>query len=126
MVEFTAVMAATLVTVPLIALYVVYFIAVKASRNKMLSFKFAVDVTVVLFIVSVYFLFLEIWSVRTGGWMILFILLTAVLFTFFHWKNHDDIHIRKVLKGVWRFQFVVFLVLYFLLLIYGMADRIMT
>jgi hypothetical protein len=124
MIEFTAFLAATLVTVPLIGLYIIYFVSVKTTRNKQVSFKIAVDSTVLLFIISVYFLFLEIWRIHTGWMIVLFFLFTALIFTVLHWKNYEDIKLRRLFKGVWRFQFVVFFILYFILVIYGMIFRI--
>ncbi|WP_280769091.1 DUF3397 domain-containing protein [Salipaludibacillus daqingensis] len=126
MYEITAIIIATFVTVPILGLYIIYLLFVKTTKNKQLSFKVAVDSTALLFIISVYYLFLEIWNIQAGWFFALFVLLSAVFFTFFHWKKHEDIDMRKVLKGVWRFQFVVFSTLYIVLLIYGLIFRIYT
>jgi len=58
MLEFTAIIVATFVTAPLLGLYVIYLLFVKTTKNKQHSFKVAVDSTALLFIISVYFLFL--------------------------------------------------------------------
>ncbi|MFA9557352.1 DUF3397 domain-containing protein [Evansella sp. AB-rgal1] len=116
--------AATLVTAPLIGLYIVYLIAVKSTHNKVYSVKLAVDSTAFLFIIAVYFIILEIWEVRIMWLFILFVLLSAMIFTFLHWKKYEDIQITKVLKGVWRFQFFVFFVLYFILIFYGLVRHV--
>ncbi|MCR6111229.1 DUF3397 domain-containing protein [Bacillus sp. A301a_S52] len=126
MAEVTAVITATLVTAPLLGLYIFYLIMVKLSRNKQRSFKLAVDVTVLLFIVSVYFMVYEIWGLRMGWLIAMFFLLTAIIFTFVHWKNYEEIDIKRVFKGVWRFQFVVFFLLYFIIIIYGLFNSVMT
>lgn len=124
MLEFTAIIVATFVTAPLLGLYVIYLLYVKTTKNKQQSFKVAVDSTAVLFIISVYFLFLDIWSIKIGWLVALFILLSAVIFMLIHWKKHEDIEMRKVLKGVWRFQFVVFFTLYIMLVMYGLVSNI--
>jgi hypothetical protein len=124
MTEFTAIFVATFVTVPLLGLYFIYLLFVKTTKNKQYSFKIAVDSTGLLFIISVYFLFLEIWAIRIGWMFALFILFSAVIFMFIHWKKHEDIEMRKVLKGVWRFQFVVFFTLYVFLVLYGLFFNI--
>jgi len=124
MLEFTAIIVATFVTAPLLGLYVIYLLFVKTTKNKQHSFKVAVDSTALLFIISVYFLFLEIWAIRLGWLFALFILFTAVIFMFIHWKKHEDIEMSKVLKGVWRFQFVVFFTLYLFLMLFGLFFNI--
>ncbi|UTR15198.1 DUF3397 domain-containing protein [Salipaludibacillus sp. LMS25] len=126
MAEVTAVITATLVTMPLLGLYIIYLITMKAARNKQRSFKLAVDLTVLLFITSVYFMVYEIWGIRMGWLIAMFFLLTAIVFTFVHWKNYEEIDIQRVFKGVWRFQFVVFFLLYFMILMYGLFMSIMT
>lgn len=121
--EIFVYIAATLVTIPLIGLYLVYIIAVKTTHNKIFSIKLAVDCTALLFMIAVYFIIFEIWGMKLAWLFILFFLLTAAVFTFLHWRLHEDIHIRKVLKGVWRLQFFVFFCLYFLLMLYGLISR---
>ncbi|MCD8509661.1 MAG: DUF3397 domain-containing protein [Bacillus sp. (in: Bacteria)] len=70
--EVLVFIAATLVTIPLIGLYLVYLIAVKTTRNKLYSFKLAVDCTMLLFVVAVYFIIVEIWDVRLIWLFVLF------------------------------------------------------
>ncbi|WP_416151052.1 DUF3397 domain-containing protein [Salipaludibacillus sp. HK11] len=122
--EFAAIVIATFVTVPLIALYTIYILLVKTTKKKQYSFKIAVDSTTIFFIVSVYFLFSEIWGLQVGWHSIFFVLLTATFFTVFHWKKYEDIDIKKVFRGVWRLQFVVFFLLYIVLVLYGLFYRI--
>ncbi|MDG5788299.1 DUF3397 domain-containing protein [Evansella sp. AB-P1] len=121
--ELVVIIATTIITIPIIGLFVVYLVAVKASNNKPLSLKLAVDSTAILFIIAVYFIILEIWTINFSLIIILFILSTAIAFTFLHWRKYEDIHIQKVLKGVWRFQFFVFFCLYFLLMFYGLIRQ---
>ncbi|MBU9720453.1 MULTISPECIES: DUF3397 domain-containing protein [Bacillaceae] len=111
--------AATLVTVPLLGLYLVYLVAVKSTRNKLFSIKLAVDCTTLLFMIAVYFIILQIWNLSLTWLFILFFLLSGIIFTFVHWKLYEDINIQKVMKGVWRFQFFVFFFLYFVLIFLG-------
>ncbi|ADU30860.1 DUF3397 domain-containing protein [Evansella cellulosilytica] len=117
---------ATLVTVPLIGLYLVYIVAVKSTHNKLFAIKLAVDCTALLFMIAVYFIILQIWGFELIWLFILFVLLTATFFTYLHWKMYEDIHIGKIIKGVWRFQFFVFFFLYFILMIYGLISEIVT
>lgn len=115
--------AATLVTIPLIGLYLVYIIAVKTTHNKLYSIKLAVDCTSLLFMVAVYFIIIEIWAVKLAWLFVLFFLFTGAVFTIIHWRMHEDIQLRRVIKGVWRMQFFVFFCLYFLLILYGLFSK---
>ncbi|MBU9712411.1 DUF3397 domain-containing protein [Evansella tamaricis] len=121
--EVIVYIAATLVTVPILGLYAVYIIAVKSTHNKIFSLKLAVDCTTLLFMVAVYFIIFQIWNVNLTWLFVLFFLITGVAFTLLHWKLYDDINIQKVMKGVWRFQFFVFFLLYFLLLLFGIFSH---
>lgn len=117
---------ATLVTIPLIGLYLVYLIAVKTTHNKLYAIKLAVDCTMLLFVMAVYFIIVEIWGLSLVWLFVLFFLFTGAVFTFLHWRMHEDIHLKKVIKGVWRFQFFVFFCLYFILLFYGLISKMIS
>lgn len=122
--DFATGVIATFITAPVLGLYIIYFILVKTTKKKQFSFKVAVDYTVLLFITSVYFLCLEIWELQIGWFVLLFLLMSASLFTILHWKYFDDIDLKRVFKSVWRFQFVVYCLLYFFLIIYGLIFQI--
>ncbi|SDY76427.1 Protein of unknown function [Evansella caseinilytica] len=124
-VNITTITAATLITVPLLGLYIVYLIAVKITHRKLFAVKLAADCTTLLFMTAVYFIVLELWDFNSFWLLTLFFLFTAAAFTLLHWYLYEDIHIRKVLKGVWRFQFFVYFLLYFILIFYGMITNIM-
>ncbi|UCZ51836.1 DUF3397 domain-containing protein [Bacillus shivajii] len=115
---------ASFVTVPLIAFYLVYIISVKSTKNKVFSIKLAADCTVVLLMFAIYFIALEIWGISILWMIILFFLLSSIIFTILHWKSYELISIHKVFKGVWRFQFFVLSVLYFILMVYGFIANI--
>lgn len=122
--ELLVIIAATLVTIPLIGFYLVYIISVKLLKDKVFALKLAADCTSVLFIIAVYFIIFEIWDLRLAWLFILFFLFTAIAFTFLHWKKYEDIQISKVFKGVWRFQFIFYITIYFVLIIYGLFSEI--
>ncbi|WP_017727197.1 DUF3397 domain-containing protein [Halalkalibacterium ligniniphilum] len=116
---------ATLVTIPLLGWYLVYIITVKISRNKRKAVRLAADSTTLLFMVAVYFLMQEIWS-KSFLWMILTIFfLVAILFTWLHWKVANDIYVRKLFRGIWRVNFLLFFFLHIILSGYGLFARIL-
>jgi hypothetical protein len=117
---------ATFVTLPILAFYLIYIVCVKTTRNKKRSFKLAVDLSTILFIISVHFIVYEIWEVSLFGFILLLILIIAIIFTIIHWKIAEDIQLSKLLRGIWRFNFLLFFLIYFLLSIYGLFIRVIS
>ncbi|WP_273850316.1 DUF3397 domain-containing protein [Guptibacillus spartinae] len=117
---------ATAVTAPLLAWYLVYIITVKMTRKKKFSFRLAVDLSTIFFILSVHFILLELVG-KSFLWIILLMIIGAAgAFTVLHWKTKDDIQIHKVIKGAWRFNFLLFSTGYVLLLLIGLVHRIIS
>ncbi|WP_100404575.1 DUF3397 domain-containing protein [Bacillus solitudinis] len=115
---------ATLITVPILAWYFFYIVTVKLTKNKQRSIRFAADCSCVLFMASVYFILLEL-SGQSFFWMILMLFfLIAFIFTVIHWKVAEDIYTGKLLRGIWRFNFIVFFSLYIVLSGFGLFLRI--
>ncbi len=115
---------ATFVTLPILAFYLIYIVNVKRTKNKKNALKLAVDGSTILFMFAVYYIALEIWGESFFWLIITTVLLVAIIFTLIHWKLSQDIHFGKLLKGILRFNFLLFFVVYFLLSIYGLFVRI--
>ena len=117
---------ATAVTAPLLAWYLVYIITVKMTRKKKFSFRLAVDLSTIFFILSVHFILIELVG-QSFLWVILLMIIGAAgAFTILHWKTKDDIQIHKVIKGAWRFNFLLFSTGYIVLLLIGLVHRIIS
>ncbi|WP_026674385.1 DUF3397 domain-containing protein [Alkalihalobacterium bogoriense] len=124
MVNALAGVIATFVTIPLLGWYFIYIISVKLTKDKRKSIKWASDYSTFLFIVAVYFIMLYTWN-QSFIWLILIIILvTAIFFTILHWKTTSDINVGKLMKGIWRFNFLLFLFLYIVLSIVGLFFSI--
>ncbi|MDQ0482788.1 DUF3397 domain-containing protein [Guptibacillus hwajinpoensis] len=117
---------ATAITLPLLAWYLVYIVTVKMTRKKKFSFRLAVDISTIFFILSVHFIIVELFG-HSFLWVILLLMIgAAVGFTVLHWKTKEDIQIHKVIKGAWRFNFLLFSTSYIVLLLIGLVHRIIT
>ncbi|WP_088104993.1 DUF3397 domain-containing protein [Halalkalibacter urbisdiaboli] len=115
---------ATIVTIPIFGWYLVYIITVKITKNKRRAVRLAIDGSCILFITSVYFIMYELWQ-RSFLWIILtLIFFIAFIFTFIHWKIADDIYVKKLFRGIWRTNFLIFFFLYFILIGYGLLSRV--
>ncbi len=115
---------ATLVTLPIVCFYLVYLISVKTTKNKKKSMKLAVDVSTTFFIIAVYYIAYEIWGLSLFWALLSFIIIVAMIFTVIHWKVSEDIKLGKLLKGIWRFNFILFFLAYIVLSIYGLVVSI--
>ncbi|MDX8364961.1 DUF3397 domain-containing protein [Cytobacillus sp. IB215665] len=116
---------ATVVTIPIIGLFLVYFILCKITRRKRNSMLMAIDISTALFILSVYYLTEVIWGQSMFWLILLVIVLIAMVVVILQWKIKQDIDIRKVLKGSWRFSFLFFFSAYIILFVYGLIDRVL-
>lgn len=117
---------ATLVTVPVLALIMIYFISMKLTKNKKKSFHHMVDYSTIFFILSVYALTYVIWERSFLWWILLFLIVLAMMLLFLQWKLTEDIQFKKLGKLFLRFNFLLFFTCYFGLMIYGLINRVVT
>lgn len=115
--------AALFITVPLFFYLLIFVFVKQVTKNHRKAFSIAVHLTTVLLIASVHFLIIAIWSQSYFFLIVLFMLVLAMIFTFLHWKMREEIIYSKVFIGYWRFNFLVFSILYISLLIYGVSTR---
>ncbi|GAE24139.1 hypothetical protein JCM9140_48 [Halalkalibacter wakoensis JCM 9140] len=126
MTNLVASVIATIVTIPLLGWYFIYIVNVKVTKNKSKAIRLASDWTTLLFMVAVYFIMAELWG-QSFIWIILAVFFfISIIVTWMHWKVSGDIQTRKLFKGIWRFNFLFFLILYFLLSGYGLISIIIS
>lgn len=115
---------ATLITIPFIGFILVYLFSIMVIKSKKKSFFVSVDITTFFLIISVHYLLLIIIG-KSLFWLILLVLLISIgLFTIVNWKMTQVLDTAKIFKGFWRFTFLLFFVVYFVLFITGMVQRI--
>jgi hypothetical protein len=115
---------ATLVTIPLLGYLAVFIISKQITKKHRRSVHIALDVSTFLFILSVHFLIIVIWD-QSYLWMILLsLLVTAVIFVIIHWMVKQEISLRVMFKGFWRFNFLLYFTVYVILIIIGLVQRV--
>ncbi|CAM3410093.1 DUF3397 domain-containing protein [Cytobacillus oceanisediminis] len=115
---------ATLVTIPLLGYLAVFIISKQITKKHRRSVHIALDVSTFLFILSVHFLIVVIWG-KSYLWMILLSLLfTALIFVIIHWRVKQEISLRVMFKGFWRFNFLLYFSVYVVLIIIGLIQRV--
>ncbi|MFK9092321.1 DUF3397 domain-containing protein [Bacillus salipaludis] len=109
-------------TLPFLGSILVFFIIKLITKKSRKSLHKAVDYTTLLYIISVHFLIVTIWGKSFFWLIILLMIFIAMVFVFVHWKVKEEIILKKVFKGFWRFNFIVFFLAYITLTLYGIIH----
>lgn len=113
-----------LIMVPFIA-YVLVFIAVKLlTGNHKRAVRLAIDSTTFFLFICLQFMIAEIWSGAFIWFFYIGFFVIAIIFSLFHWRKHDEIHYSQLFKGVWRVNFLIFFVMYFGFMLYGLTTSV--
>lgn len=117
--SFFATVFATLVTVPIIGYFVVFVIAKQITKKHRKAVHIALDITTVLFILSVHYLIVTIWELSLL-WLILILMIAmAILSLLLQYKVNEEVDFKKVFRGFWRFNFLLFFSAYIILICVG-------
>lgn len=115
---------ATLVTIPLLGYLAVFIISKQITKKHKKSVHIALDVSTLFFILAVHYLIVVIWD-KSYLWMIvLSLLITAVTFIIMHWRIKQEINLRALFKGFWRFNFLLYFTAYIVLMLIGLVQRV--
>jgi hypothetical protein len=115
---------ASFVTIPLLGYIIVFVISKCLTKKHHKSVRIALDFTTCFLVLAVHYLIKAIWGISLLWVIFIVMILVAVLFVLMHWKTRQEIDFVKVLKGFWRFNFLLFSCAYLLLLIYGLISRV--
>lgn len=115
---------ATIITIPLLGFILFFIILRSLVEKKKRAFQYSVDMTTFFLIFSVNYLGQVIFNVSFVSYILIFILFIAIIFLFLQWKVNEEVKFFKVVKGVWRVNFLFFLVFHLGLTVYGLTIRI--
>ncbi|MFC4320284.1 DUF3397 domain-containing protein [Litchfieldia salsa] len=119
MVSILASLSATIITLPIIGLAVIYFLSFIFLKNGKKTVLLTIDLSTLLLIFSVHYLLLVLLN-QSYLWLIILVVISTVLiFGWIHWRKNTEINMKKVLKGSWRFTFLLFAISYLVLLVTG-------
>ena len=117
-------LAAIFITLPFIG-YLIFFISAKQiTGNHRRAVQFAMDMSTVLFVLSVHYLIVTIWGVHIFWVILLIMIMIAAMVVLVHYKVKEEIVFRKVIKGFWRVNFAFFFCAYLLLFSIGVITSI--
>ncbi|MEH7414206.1 DUF3397 domain-containing protein [Neobacillus drentensis] len=109
--------------IPIVGTILVFTIIKIFLKTTKRSLHRALDYTTILYIISVHFLIVTLWGKSLFWLIIVVMLLIAMVFILVHWKIKEDIIVKRVWKGFWRFNFILFFFAYFVLTFYGLVSR---
>ncbi|MFD4815341.1 DUF3397 domain-containing protein [Peribacillus butanolivorans] len=123
--NFVSSLAAIFITLPFIG-YILFFIGAKQfTGNHRRSVQFAMDMSTLLFVLSVHYLIITIWDIHILWVIMLIMIVNAFVVVLVHYKVKEEIIFQKVLKGFWRVNFAFFFCAYLLLFSIGLITSIM-
>lgn len=126
MVNVIAYTAAIGMTLPLPIAIITYLIIQKMTKNNRLAVNLTVHVSTLLFIGGVHAILYVIFARSYFSWILILMLIIASGMVIFHWKVKEEIIFKKVFKGFWKFNFLIFGLLYICLTVYGLVHRILS
>ncbi|MBU8877713.1 DUF3397 domain-containing protein [Bacillus sp. FJAT-29790] len=122
--SFFSAIVATFVTIPILAYLLVFIISKQVTRQHRRSVHIALDVSTLLFVISVHYLIVTIWA-QSYLWVIfLSMLIIAVIFVIIHWRVKQEINFTLIFKGFWRLNFFIFFTAYVVLMVIGLVQSV--
>lgn len=124
MLDFIINFIGLIVTVPIIATWIVYLISVKMYRHKWKAVHNAVNWTTILYIIAVGTLVKEIFGISFFGIILVIIISIYTIIVIAQWKIYTEVIFSKAFKVFWRICFLLFSMLYICLILIGIYLRI--
>lgn len=124
MLDFIIYFIGLIVTVPIIATWIVYLISVKMYRHKWKAVHNAVNWTTILYIIAVGTLVKEIFGISFFGIILVIIISIYTIIVIAQWKIYTEVIFSKAFKVFWRICFLLFSMLYICLVLIGIYLRI--
>jgi hypothetical protein len=115
---------AVLITAPILVYFLVFIISKQLTKKHRQSVHYAIDISTIFFILSVHFLVINIWKQSLSWAIFIFMLVCAIIFVIINWSIKGEIIFVRLVKGFWRFNFLIFILLYFVLTIYGLIQKV--
>lgn len=115
---------AFMITVPFIITVIIFYSLNYLFKNPVMSFHKAISWTTILYILSVNTILTYLFEGFFLGYIILFMLCILTIVITAQWRKQTEVDIRRAIKLLWRFSFLVFFFLYFVFLLFGIGKNI--
>ncbi|NBJ68502.1 DUF3397 family protein [Clostridium sp. 1xD42-85] len=117
-------LAAFFISIPFMATWLTYVFSYKLTRRQIKSFHLAVYWTTPLYLIAVTLMVEMIIGVWIAGVIMILLLILLIGILFFQWKQQTEVLLFKAIKLTWRISFLAFGLLYGMLIITGILQRI--
>ncbi len=124
MINFLSYIIAALVTMPLLFLLISYFFAMKWHRYNKRAVRQCTQFTVPFLVLAIHVLLLVLFEESYWSWIIIFLLVILSLSVIIQYKVYEEVQLGRSFIVFLRLSFVVLLVVYMGLTVYGLADRL--
>lgn len=115
---------ALIITFPILATILIYFITYKVTGHKIKAIHNAVNWTTLLYIFATTFLSYTIFGPYLISIILSLLLLVLITIIIIQWKIKTEVVFVRALKVSWRIYFLLFLSLYIILSLIGVLQRI--
>lgn len=126
MISGIAFIIALLSTLPLLTWIILLTIFMFVMRKRRKAFNLATDITTLFAVFAWISISKKLWDLPIDGFAGLGILVIALIYTIIFWSVYQDFHLGKLLRGIWRSTFLIFMTIDLVLIIYGIINQVTT
>src|SRR5699024_7634797 len=112
MLNITIYFIALIITFPIIATFLLYWLAAKLFKHRLKAVHFAVNWTTLIYIVTDLILIFLLFGLQLTGILFIILLILLAVIMIIQWKVNTDVQFFKALKILWRICCLVFFLLY--------------
>ncbi len=116
---------AFVVTLPIVATILLFYILKYVYKNPIKAFHKAINWTTILYILAVNMILSYLFHESYFGYIIVFMLCILTIIIIIQWKKYTEIDYYKAFKLLWRLSFLLFFMMYLILLGYGIIRSIL-
>ncbi|MGP7818862.1 DUF3397 domain-containing protein [Niallia sp. 01092] len=126
MISFATSILSFFIMFPIVCYFFVFIVCKQWTKKHRFSVHLALDVSTFFFIISVHFLMEALWGKSYLSYIMITILLIGIILVILHWKIKQEINYKKVFRGFWRVNFLLFFCTYLVLMVYGLIYFMIT
>ncbi|UOQ43142.1 DUF3397 domain-containing protein [Halobacillus salinarum] len=122
--DFIIKVAALVITLPIPFLILFYFFARKWCRHKRKAVHYTATITAPIFILAVHVLLFVQFERSFFAYIIIMLLCILSFSIIIQYKLHEEVRLGRAFKGFFRFSFLLFLIVYSGLSLFGLIERL--
>ncbi|MGN1385121.1 MAG: DUF3397 domain-containing protein [Bacillus sp. (in: firmicutes)] len=115
---------ATLVTLPVFGYLIVFIITKQWTKNHRRAVQYAINSSVLLFILSVHYMIQSIFGISLLWLVISVVILLSIAVIIVHLRFKGEIHYSKLFNGMIRINAFIFILFYLVLIVVGVTKNL--